>query len=178
VPIFGGGFGDFAHVGRPNKYRPAGAVHSERGRYAALKGWLAVSIDAEFFIQFIEQSAYNLCFISFVEGANPLFVHLGILPLDELITYQRLKFMHSYYFHKFPISFAQIWQTNAERNPVRILRNGNDYFIPEHRIELVKRMPLYTSPAAWNVENIEKLNPYQPAYLKSLKKRLLDMLVI
>jgi hypothetical protein len=42
VPIFSGGFGDFAHVGRPNEYRPAGAVHSERGRYVALKGWLAV----------------------------------------------------------------------------------------------------------------------------------------
>jgi hypothetical protein len=112
------------------------------------------------------------------DHTNPLFVHLGILPLDELITYQRLKFMHSYYFHKLPISFAQIWQTNAERNPVRILRNGNDYFIHQHRIELVKRMPLYTFPAAWNVENIEKLNPNQPAYLKSLKKRLLERLVI
>ncbi len=80
--------------------------------------------------------------------------------------------------YKLPISFAQTWKTNAERNPVRILRNGNDYFIPHHRIELVKRMPLYTFPAAWNVENIEKLNPNQPAYLKSLKKRLLDRLVI
>jgi hypothetical protein len=112
------------------------------------------------------------------DHTNPLFAHLEILPIVELITYQRLKFMHSYYFHKLPISFAQTWQTNAERNPVRILRNGNDYFIPQHRIELVKRMPLYTFPAAWNAESIEKLNPNQPAYLKSLKKRLLDRLVI
>jgi hypothetical protein len=49
--------------------------------------------------------------------------------------------MHSYYFQKLPISFAQLWQSNAERNPIRILRNGNDYFIPQHRIELVKRCP-------------------------------------
>ncbi len=107
----------------------------------------------------------------------PLFANLEILPLDELITYHRLKFMHSYHFKKLPISFAHLWQTNAERNPVRILRNANDYFIPQHRIELVKRMPLYTFPAVWNGENIEKLNPNQPAYLKSLKKRGLDSLV-
>jgi hypothetical protein len=54
----------------PNRYRPAGAVHCERGRYAGLKGWLAVQIDAEFFIQFIEQGAYNLCFIVFVKGGG------------------------------------------------------------------------------------------------------------
>jgi hypothetical protein len=34
----------------------------------------------------------------------PLFANLGILPLDELITYHRLKFMHSYHFKKLPIS--------------------------------------------------------------------------
>jgi hypothetical protein len=69
-PFFGGGFGDFAHVGRPNEYRPSGAVLSERGRYAALKGWLAVQIDAKLFIQFIQKGANNLCFIIFVEGGD------------------------------------------------------------------------------------------------------------
>ncbi len=60
----------------------------------------------------------------------PLFANLEILPLDELITYHRLKFMHSYHFQKLPISFAQLWRTNAERNPERVLRNAHDYFIP------------------------------------------------
>jgi hypothetical protein len=30
--------------------------------------------------------------------------------------------------------------------------SANDYFIPQHRIELVKKLPLYSFPAAecWN----------------------------
>ncbi len=68
--------GDSAHVGRPNKYRPAGAVRCERGRYAALKRWLAVQIDAKFFIQLIEQGAYNLRFIVFAEGG----ISAGTVP--------------------------------------------------------------------------------------------------
>jgi hypothetical protein len=81
--------------------------------------------------------------------------------------------MHSYYFQKLPLSFAQLWQTNIERNPERTLRNANDYFIPQHRIELVKKLPLYSFPAAWNSETEEKINPSQKAYLKALKSRLL-----
>jgi hypothetical protein len=46
--------------------------------------------------------------------------------------------MHCYHHRKLPISFAQLWATNAERNPERFLRNAQDYFIPHHRIETVK----------------------------------------
>jgi hypothetical protein len=74
--------------------------------------------------------------------------------------------MHNYYFRKLPPSFVHLWQTNAERNPVRELRNANDYFVPPHRIELAKRMPLYSFPATWNLD--EKFNPSLPAYLKNL----------
>jgi hypothetical protein len=81
--------------------------------------------------------------------------------------------MHSYYFQTLPLSFAQLWRTNIERNPERTLRNANDYFIPQHRIELVKKLPLYTFPAAWNSETDEKFKPSQKAYLKALKSRLL-----
>jgi hypothetical protein len=121
----------------------------------------------------------------------PLFSKLEILPLEQLILYNRLKFMHNYYFRKLPFSFHNLWLTNAERNPVhelrnvndyfipphRIeLRNANDYFIPPHRIELVKRMPLFSFPAAWNSETDEKFITSQPVYLKSLRKRLLATL--
>ena len=120
----------------------------------------------------------------------PLFSKLEILPLEQLILYNRLKFMHNYYFRKLPFSFHNLWLTNAERNPVhelrnvndyfipphRIeLRNANDYFIPPHRIELVKRMPLFSFPAAWNAETDEKFILSQPVYLKCLRKRLLLM---
>jgi hypothetical protein len=54
--------------------------------------------------------------------------------------------------------------------PERVLRNAHYYFIPQHRIETVKRMPLYTFPDLWNGETIEKLNPNQTICLKSKKK--------
>jgi hypothetical protein len=107
----------------------------------------------------------------------PLFANLEILPLDELVSYQRLKFMHCFHHQKLPISFAQMWTTNADRNPERVLRNAQDYAIPHHRVEMVKRMPLYSFPAAWNVEDTEKYNPNQSAYLKNLKSRLLANLI-
>jgi hypothetical protein len=106
----------------------------------------------------------------------PLFSKLEILPLEQLIMYNRLKFMHNYYFRKLPFSFHNLWLSNAERNPARELRNANDYFIPPHRIELVKRMPLFSFPAAWNSETDEKFIISQPVYLKSLRKRLLASL--
>ncbi len=77
-----------------------------------------------------------------------------------------------------PPSFVHLWQTNAERNPARELRNANDYFVHPHRIELAKRMPLYSFPATWNLETDEKYNPSLPAYLKNLKKRLLENLTV
>jgi len=58
--------------------------------------------------------------------------------------------MHSYAHKKLPISFAEMWKTNNQRNPNRELRNGNDFLVPPHRIELVKRMPICAFPTAWN----------------------------
>jgi hypothetical protein len=77
--------------------------------------------------------------------------------------------MYNYHFQKLPLSFFELWQPNVERHAARELRNANDCFIPQYRIELAKRMPLFSFPAAWNAENNEKFNPSQPDYLKSLK---------
>ncbi len=30
------------------------------------------------------------------------------------------------------------------------LRNDNDYFLPQPRIEMFKQIPIYSLPAAWN----------------------------
>jgi hypothetical protein len=67
-----------------------------------------------------------------------------------------MKFMHSYYCKKIPFSFSETWLFNHERIPDRALRNANDYYIPQPRIELVKRMPLFAFPSAWNSDDIEK----------------------
>ncbi len=68
------------------------------------------------------------------------------------------------------------WTTNIEGNPERALRNANDLFILPHRVEFVKRLPLYTFPLAWNSAPGEKLNPRQHLYLKELKQILLSSL--
>ncbi len=84
--------------------------------------------------------------------------------------------MHSFHFNLLPPSFANTWTSNIERNPERALRNANDLFIPPHRVEFVKRLPLNTFPLAWNSAPGEKLNPRQHLYLKELKHILLSSL--
>jgi len=106
----------------------------------------------------------------------PLFQRLNILPLEQLIHYSKIKFMHNYFFNKIPVSFMGLWPTNRQRNPIRELRNAEDLYVPAHRIELVKRLPLVSFPTAWNSEDEDKLNPVQHIYLKKLKLSLLNNL--
>jgi hypothetical protein len=58
--------------------------------------------------------------------------------------------MHSFDFKKLPLSFAEMWQTNLERNPV-------------------KRLPII-----WNSAPGDKFNVKQHLYLKNLKELLLS----
>jgi hypothetical protein len=104
---------------------------------------------------------------------SPIFAQLKILPLCQIIKLYRIKFMHNYYFNKLPLSFNEIWLSNRQRNPARELRDSDDYFIPAHRVEIVKRMPLYSFPLAWNTAEGDKLNPVLHLYVKELKQILL-----
>ncbi len=74
--------------------------------------------------------------------------------------------MHSFYLKKLPLSFAEMWQLDIERNPESALRNANDYFIPAHGVETVKRLPLILLPTAWNSAPGDKFNVKQHLYLK------------
>ncbi len=65
----------------------------------------------------------------------------------------------------------ELWQTNRERNILRILRNADALFVQLHRIELYKRMPLISIATAWNT--IDKYNPRQKMFLKEMKADLL-----
>jgi hypothetical protein len=78
----------------------------------------------------------------------------------------KIKFMHSFYFKLLPTSFAETWISNGERNPNRMLRNADDYYIPAHRVEFIEKLPLFSFPAAGNYALGEKLNPRQNLYLK------------
>jgi hypothetical protein len=57
----------------------------------------------------------------FRNNTDPLFANLEVLPLEDLITYHRLKCMHCYYRYKnkLPISFAELWLTNSEKETLK-----------------------------------------------------------
>jgi hypothetical protein len=58
--------------------------------------------------------------------------------------------MHSVYYGHAPNSFANTWQTQAQCNPDLNLRNATDFYILFPRIDLFKRIPLYSLPNTWN----------------------------
>ncbi len=64
----------------------------------------------------------------------PLFAKHKILPVNELIYFCKVKFMHSYMFGRLPPSFFETWQTNRERNVARELRNADYLYVLPHRI--------------------------------------------
>jgi len=113
-----------------------------------------------------------ICNAGFRDHTAPLFEHLRILPLDKLIKFSALKFMHSFMHNMLPFSFDRMWIMNSERFPDRVLRNANQLFIPPHNFATLKRMPLFNFPAIWNAEGPDKLNPIQHRYLSQLKRVL------
>jgi hypothetical protein len=94
--------------------------------------------------------------IRIITGANyldhtaPLFERTAILPLEKIITYSKAIFMHSVYYGYAPASFENIWTTNAQQRPDLNLRNANNIILPFPRIEMFKKLPLYSLPLAWN----------------------------
>ncbi len=76
---------------------------------------------------------------------SPLFKQNLVLPLDEMIKFAKLKFMHCYANLKLPLSFHDLWPLNRDVNPERVLRNANNLRIPPHHFATIKRMPLFPS---------------------------------
>jgi sarcosine oxidase/L-pipecolate oxidase len=87
---------------------------------------------------------------SYTAHTDPLFTKLHILPLDKIITQAHLTFMHSIYYNYAPPSFSDTWQTKSQRNPELNLRNATDFHITHPRIELYKKLPIYSLPNTWN----------------------------
>ncbi len=120
-----------------------------------------------------------VCHAKYRDHTNPLFKKLGILPLNDLIKYSALKFMHKFKHNRLPFSFNEIWITNRARNPDIILRNADDLHIPDHNLASIKRLPLFSFPRIWNEDNnINKLIPSPNIYLRSVKSALLNALAV
>jgi hypothetical protein len=68
-----------------------------------------------------------ICNAGFREHTAPLFNMLKILPVDQLISLCILRFMHSYTHNLLPLSFRNIWTSNRERFPERVLAMQTSY---------------------------------------------------
>jgi hypothetical protein len=120
----------------------------------------------------------TICNVPSRTHTAPLFKDLKILPLEKLISYSKLKFMHNFVNQKLPFSFNETWIKNIERNPGLNLRNAQDFYIKPINYISIKRLPLFTFPSLWNQEHHSKSIPDSAKYLRSLKIRLLNEIII
>jgi hypothetical protein len=81
--------------------------------------------------------------------------------------------MNSFIHKKLPFSFNNTWQTNEERNPIRVI---NDLFIPAHRVKFAKSLPLFSFPAKWSNAPGNKYNPRPSVYMNDVENYLQSML--
>jgi hypothetical protein len=88
-------------------------------------------------IRTITQSKYN-------DHTAALFYDEKILPLDYVILQAKLIFMHSIKYKYCPHSFNDVFTYNNVEDFVYELRYPNEFIVPRARIELFKKIPLYT----------------------------------
>ncbi len=72
-----------------------------------------------------------------------------ILPFEKLILQAKLHFMHAVCYNYAPLTFSDIFK-KQDVNPNYNLRNRAEFIVPNVRIELFKKFPLYTFPTTWN----------------------------
>jgi hypothetical protein len=116
-----------------------------------------------------------VCNAGYRDHTGPLFKKLEILPLEELIKYSQLKFMHDYFHGKLPLSFNDICMQNRNPNPDHALRNANNLYVPAHHFATTKRFPIFNFPKIWNDASDTKFNPWRRIFLKSVKSALLNV---
>ncbi len=112
------------------------------------------------------------------DHTNPLFKQKCILPLDDLIKYWILKFMHKFANGKLPLSFHETWITNRIRNPNIELRNADHLYIPAHHLASVKRFPVFNFPRIWNEAAEVKNNLSIFVFQKCIKSAMLNILTV
>jgi hypothetical protein len=84
------------------------------------------------------------------EHTGPLFLLEKILPFDLIVQQAKLLFMHSVKYNYCPKSYDNVFVPVNHDNYVYDLRYPNDFEVPRARIELFKKIPLYTLPTEWN----------------------------
>ena len=58
--------------------------------------------------------------------------------------------MHTIYYNTAHASFHDSWTKNADRNINIALQNNVDFYVPPVKLELFRKIPLYSFAIAWN----------------------------
>jgi hypothetical protein len=87
--------------------------------------------------------------VGFRDHTAPLFISNDIMPVDVIIQYSRLLFMHSIKHRYCPKSFYDVFALSNDDIGYE-LRYTNEFLLPRARIELFKKIPLYYLPSEWN----------------------------
>ena len=119
-------------------------------------------------VRIITKAKYN-------SHSEPLFYKTQILPLCDLITHQKLMFMHAIVHNYSPVTFP-FFNFNLNVNEHRFnFRNDNDFHIQRTNSTLVQSMPLINFPATWNnLDQSLKSISSKITFKKCVKSELLD----
>ena len=119
-------------------------------------------------IRIINKSKYNA-------HTQPLFASSNILPISDFITQQNLHLIHAFVYNYLPSSFNNFLQVNrATHNHEYVLRNDDDFFVPQTKNDYLKRFPFYTFPLAWNNLSLNlKLTQNKKIFRLNLKSYLM-----
>jgi hypothetical protein len=118
-------------------------------------------------IRILSNSAYNA-------HTLPLFDRHKILPFDKILRQGMLHFMHSVNFEYAPKSFRNVWIKNGERNADRTLRNDDDFHLPIPRLELFKKIPIYSLPHLWNNAGNLRFYDNKITFRRALREHLFE----
>ena len=83
------------------------------------------------------------------EHTAPIFKELNILPVDEMIELNILKFMHRFYYNNLPKTFEKTWKKSGDVSQ-RVTRNAGNLYIPHFDLEYFRHKPLFAFPRTWN----------------------------
>ena len=108
------------------------------------------------------------------DHTKELFKKVNILPLEKIILLSKSLFMHSIFYNYAPSSFENTWSKLSARNLNLDLRNENDFTLPFPRLELFKRLPLYSLPQNWNKLNDNRYQSNRFTFKISLYNDLLN----
>lgn len=119
---------------------------------------------------YIQKKAIRIvCGAKFRAPTTPLFFRSKILPLEDLIHFNSLKFMYDFTNGFLPDSFNNTWIRNWEIEGYR-LRNIDDFVLPRFYFNSLKNHPYFLFPKLWNdTKNDFKHSISRSLFLKKMK---------